>query len=205
MKKILLCLCCLCVAGLLFAQDIEEPPETPPDSNDIEVFSFKPVRAGDKYIKMGIGLGVPLFNTGGGQFAHKTNMYPGPKIFGGLHFYVTDGLSLGADLSLEFYPTLGKNLYFCVPVSFAVTYTPTYKRWRFPMGMDIGSIFMSYLGNKTAGLYINPFFSFYYQYSPEWSFGGELNWDMTTEFRKNRHYQRIQNKVGISFSVRYHY
>ena len=64
---------------------------------------------------------------------------------------------------------------------------------------------MSYLENKTFGMYINPFVSFYYQYSPDWSFGGELNWAIATEFRKNINYARANNNLGISFSVRYHY
>lgn len=209
MKRLFLVLFSLCSLSFAFGQDLpsteDDVPSQQAPTENIEAMKYKPVRAGDKYIKVGIGLGIPLFNTSSKKFAIKTNIYPGPKIFVGMHFYVTDGLSLGGDLSFDFYPTLGKNLYFNVPFSFAIAYTPTYKRWRFPTGINIGGVFMSYLGNKTCGLFINPFFSFYYQYSPDWSFGGELNWAITTEFRKERGYSRANNNLGISFSVRYHY
>lgn len=204
MKKatcLILCLCC--ALPLLFAQEAEEPQDTPQEN--IEVLDFKPIRAGDKYMKIGIGLGVPLFNTSNKKFAIPTKMYPGPKILLGMHFYVTDGLSLGGDLNLEFYTTIGKNLLFELPLQFTVAYTLAYKRWRFPMGIGIGGAVLSYLESKAFGLYINPFFSFYYQYNPEWSFGGELNWAISSEFRKNNDYSRAHNNLGISFVVRYHY
>lgn len=204
MKKFFYLLVFCSLFSSAFAQDADKPQETPPDSG-LEVLEFKPIRTGDKYIKIGLGLGTPLFNTSNKRFAIPTKMYPGPKIFVGMHFYVKDGLSVGGDLSFEFYTTIGKNLYFNVPISFAVGYTPTYKRWRFPMGIGVGGIFMSYLENKAFGLYINPYASFYYQYSPDWSFGGELNWAITSEFRKNADYARANNNLGISFSVRYHY
>lgn len=171
----------------------------------MEVQQFQPIRKGDKYVKLGIGLGIPLFNTSRGKFAIKTKMYPGPKIFAGMHFYLTNSFSLGGDISFEFYPTIAKNLYFALPISLTFGYTPTYKRWRFPMGMSIGGCFQSYLGRKYFGMYFKPFFSFYYQYSPEWSFGGELNWAITPEWRKETKYNRVHNNLGISFAARYHF
>lgn len=207
MKKVL-CFFLLCLFGLsvLSAETIIALNETePPVDDSIKVLEYKPVRAGDKYVKLGIGLGIPLFNTSGEQFAIKTNIYPGPRIFVGMHFYVTDGLSLGGDISFEFYTTLGKNLYFAVPFSFAIEYTLTHERWRFPMGINIGGIFMSYLGSRACGLYLNPFFSFYYQYSAEWSFGSELNWNIVTEFRRDVKSIRAHNNLGVLFSIRYHF
>lgn len=211
MKKII-CLSVLffCTFFLILAQDLGSDDNPSSNENNktesgIEVLNFKAIRRGDKYMKLGIGVGVPLFNTSNKKFAVLPRLYPGPRIFLGMHFYVTDGLSLGADLSFEFYTSIAKNLLFILPVQFTLAYTPTYKRWRFPVGIGIGGAFMSYLGSKAFGLYINPFASFYYQYSPEWSFGGELNWAITTEFRKKKAYSRANNNVGISFSVRYHY
>lgn len=206
MKKIFVLFFCCFSCFCLSAEDVVAPEDGEDDfQTEIAVEKFKPIRAGDKYIKLGLSLGVPLFNTSNKKFAIPTKMYPGPRILLGMHFYVTDGLSLGGDLNFEFYPTIGKNLFFTVPISFVVGYTPTYKRWRFPMGLGIGGVFMSYLNSKTFGLYLNPFFSFYYQYSPEWSFGSELNWTINTEFRKKANYSRGNNNLGISFTVRYHY
>ncbi|PIE97379.1 MAG: hypothetical protein CR988_08100 [Treponema sp.] len=188
------------------ADNTEQPAEgDEEDGKTLQVYEYKPIRKGDKYIRGGVGLGIPLFNTSRQKFAINTKMYPGAKLMLGIHFYLTNSFSLGADMSFEFYPTIAKNLYFALPISLTMAYTPTYKKWRFPMGCGVGFAFQSYNTLKYYGMYLKPFFSFFYQYSPEWSFGGEFNWAITPEWRKNTEYNRIHNNFGIAFAVRYHF
>ena len=57
MRKLLFLLCCFFIVFVgAFAQDAEVPQETP-SASEPEVMEFKPIRSGDKYIKLGIGLG----------------------------------------------------------------------------------------------------------------------------------------------------
>ncbi len=206
MKKNILVICAIIMfASSVFSQTAEEkqPKKSGPDGTIL----FQPVRQGDKYMKLGVSLGVPLFNTSVKKFAIKPNIYPGGAINIAFGYYVLNGFSLGASLSFQFYPTLAKNLYFAVPISFDMLYTFAKGKWRFPLGMGIGGAFQSYNGNgaKYFGMYFRPELGFYYQYSPSWSFGGDVSWQVFPQWYKPKTYNRIGNILNISFAVRYHF
>ncbi len=207
MKKNILVICAIIIfASSVFSQTAEEkkpPKKSGPDGTIL----FQPVRQGDKFMKIGASLGIPLFNTSAQKFAIKPNIYPGGTINVSFGYYVLNGFSLGTTLSFQFYPTLAKNLYFAVPISFDMLYTFATGKWRFPLGMGIGGAFQSYNGNggKYFGMYFRPEAGFYYQYSPSWSFGGEMAWQVFPQWYKPKKYNRIGNFLSISFAARYHF
>ncbi len=205
MKKIILFLCIITAFSFpLFAA--EEDTETGSKKIDGSAV-FQPVRKGDKFMKIGLSLGIPLFNTSLEKFAIPTHMYPGGAINAGFGYYVLNGFSLGGTLSFQFYPTLAKNLYFAVPITFDMTYTFAVAKWRFPLGIGIGGAFQSYSGNQ--GKYFGMIFRFdaetYYQYFPEWSFGGGLSWNVLPQWYKTKEYNRTGNILTLSFAARYHF
>ncbi len=171
----------------------------------ISSYTYEPIRKGDQYIRMGLQLGIPLFNTSRTQFAIKTKMYPGGVIFLGYSYYLTKGWSVGGDIRFGFYPTLGSNLYFAIPFTFTAGYTFTTGKMRFPLSFGIGGDFQSYNGTRYCGLFFRPQAGVFYQYSPDWSFGGELSWDIVPQWYENTEYNRIGNFLGISFAARYHF
>ena len=61
-----------------FAQEAAETQETAPPSvqTPITAYVYEPIRKGDQFIRMGLQLGIPLFNTSPEKFAIKTNIYP---------------------------------------------------------------------------------------------------------------------------------
>lgn len=192
----------------LFAQDegdkkapVKEPEIKSPEG----VYLYQPIRKEDKFIRLGLALNSPLFNTSRTKFAIKTNIYPGGSIYLGFAYYVTNGFSLGATLSFDFYLTLGTNLYFAVPFTFDMIYTFTYGKWRFPLGIGIGGDFQAYNGIKYFGMIFRPETGFYYQYSPEWSFGAGASWNIVPQWYSNTSNNRIGNILGISFAARYHF
>ena len=78
MKKIILFLCIITAFSFpLFAA--EEDTETGSKKIDGSAV-FQPVRKGDKFMKIGLSLGIPLFNTSLEKFAIPTHMYPGGAI-----------------------------------------------------------------------------------------------------------------------------
>lgn len=166
---------------------------------------YEPIRPGDSFIKVGASLGVPLFNTSRAMFAIKPNIWPGGNITLGYNYYVTKGLSLGGEILFGFYPTLGSNLYFQVPITFNTMYTFVAGRWRFLLGGGLGLVIQAYTGTKYFGMIVKPQFEFYYQYSPEWSFGGGLAWSVMPQWYKDKAYNRIGNFLDIAFGVRYHF
>ncbi len=182
-----------------------EEPKNPagPDGTVL----FQPVRKGDKFMKIGFSLGVPLFNTSREKFAANPKMYPGGTIDVGFGYYVLNGFSLGGTLSFQFYLTRSKNIYFAVPISFDMAYTFAVSKWRFPLGIGIGGAFESYNGNgeKYFGMMVRPEVGAYYQHSPNWSFGGSLSWLVLPEWYKDTKNNRIGNFLNIAFAARYHF
>lgn len=204
MKRFVFCILIMSIFFIpIFAQ---EEAETPSNSKIDGTAVFRPVRQGDKFIKIGLSLGVPLFNTSPNKFAVKSNIWPGGLINVAFGYYILDGFSLGGSISFQFYPTLAKNLYFAVPITFDMAYTFAAGKWRFPLGGGIGAAVQSYSGNGAQ--YFGMIFRFdagtYYQFSPEWSFGGDVSWNVVPEWRENKKDNRTANFLGISFAARYH-
>ncbi|MGF7109703.1 TP0733 family outer membrane beta-barrel protein [Treponema pedis] len=206
MKKIILFFCL--ITAFSFSCFAEEGGKEEGGRKGIDGTAvFQPVRKGDKFMKIGLSLGIPLFNTSIKKFAHKTNIYPGGAINAGFGYYVLDGFSLGGNLSFQFYPTLAKNLYFCVPITFDMAYTFASGKWRFPIGGGIGGVFQSYSGNsaKYFGMIFKAETGVYYQYFPEWSFGGSLSWNVLPQWYSVKEYNRTGNIFMINFAARYHF
>ena len=203
MKKLIALLFLLCTFVSVYAQDDDTYPEEKKTFENIRV--YQPIRKDDKYIKMGITLNSPLFNTSNSKFAIPTKIYPGGSIYFGFAYFVTNGLSIGGSVSFDFYLTVGTNLYFAVPFTFDIMYTFAYGKWRFPIGMGIGGDFQTYNTTKYFSMVFKPEAGFYYQYSPDWSFGATLSWLCVPQWYKDTQNNRTGNILGISFAARYHF
>ena len=179
----------------------EKEANRTPDSVKV----YQPTRKEDKYIKMGLTLNTPLFNTSNTQIAIAPKIYPGGGFYFGFGYFVTNAFSLGGTISFDFYITLGTNLYFSVPFTFDMLYTFSYGKWRFPLGIGIGGNFQTYNTTKYFSLIFKPEAGFHYQYSPEWSFGSTLSWDIVPQWYKRKEYNRTGNILGLSFVARYHF
>ena len=182
-------------------QDTEQPSTQTP----ITAYVYEPIRKGDQFIRLGLQLGIPLFNTSPSKFAIKTNIYPGGSIFLGYSHYLTKGVSIGGDLAFAFHLTLGSNLYFAIPFTINSGYTFATGKLRIPLTLGIGGDFQSYNGTRYFSLFFRPQMGIFYQYSPEWSFGGELSWDIVPQWYKEKRYNRTGNFLNIGFAARYHF
>ena len=108
-----------------FAQEAADTPDTdtPSVQSPITAYVYEPIRKGDQFIRMGLQLGIPLFNTSPKKFAITPNIYPGGSIFLGYTHYLTKGVSIGGDVAFSFYVTRGSNLYFAIPFTVNSGYT----------------------------------------------------------------------------------
>jgi len=209
MKKLFTVFIFLFLLSIVYAQEgvddglVQEEPEVNRAPDSVKV--YQPTRKEDKYIKMGLTLNIPMFNTSGAKFAIPTKIYPGGGFYFGFGYFVTNALSLGGTISFDFYITLGTNLYFSVPFTFDILYTFSYAKWRFPLGIGIGGNFQTYNETKYFSLFFKPEAGFHYQYSPDWSFGATLSWNIVPQWYKRREYNRTGNILGLSFAARYHF
>lgn len=195
------------IIGHMVAQDTEEAqkPEEQPTQPAITAYTYEPIRKGDQFIRMGLQLGIPLFNTSPEKFAIKPNIYPGGSIFLGYSYYLTKGVSIGGDLAFSFFLTLGSNLYFAIPFTFNSGYTFAIGKFRIPLTFGLGGDFQSYNGTRYFGMFFRPQAGCFYQYSPEWSFGGELSWDIVPQWYHEKQFNRTGNFLNIGFAARYHF
>ena len=166
-----------------FAQEAAETqePETPSAQAPIAAYVYEPIRKGDQFIRMGLQLGIPLFNTSPNKFAIKPNIY------------------------FTFHLTRGSNLYFAIPFTINSGYTFAIEKFRIPLTFGIGGDFQSYNGTRYFSLFFRPQAGVFYQYSPEWSFGGELSWDIVPQWYKDSSFNRTGNFLNIGFAARYHF
>ena len=67
----------------VFAQETAETQETetPSVQAPITAYTYEPIRKGDQFIRMGLQMGIPLFNTSPNKFAIYPKIYPGGSIF----------------------------------------------------------------------------------------------------------------------------
>lgn len=178
------------------AQTIDQP---------LESYAYEPIRTGDQHIRMGLQLDVPLFNLSLSKLFSQPNIYPGGSIFLGYTYHIAGKFALGGSLHFSFYPTLGSNLYFAIPIALTASYTFTASRMRFPISLDIGCSIQSYNETHYASPFVRPRAGVFYQYSPEWSFGGDASWNIVPQWYKNTAHNRIGNFLGIGFAARYHF
>ena len=207
MKRYCLIFLFFAAIGIASAQDVQEPHDSEPPNEQppITAYAYEPIRKGDQFLRIGLQLGIPLFNSSPAKIAIKPNMYPGGSISLGYSYYLTKGLSLGGEIDLDFYVTIGENLLFLLPIIFDVGYTFTAGKMRFPLSFGIGGNYQAYNEARYFGMFFRPRAGFFYQYSPEWSFGGELSWEIIPQWYKPASNNRTGNFLGISFAVRYHF
>lgn len=191
----------LTLAGLslAFAQTAEAPAK--PDSN----FQYEPIRKGDQFIRMGLGFGFPLFNLTPDGIEGDTNMKLGGSGTVGYSRFITSKIALGGEIAFSFNPTLGENLYFYLPLTFKATYAFVFNRIHVPVSLSTGFAFQTYNNTSYFGPILKPEAGAYFQYSPEWSYGASLGWNIIPQWYKDGANNRTGNILEAILSVRYHF
>jgi len=203
MKRLIITLV-LAMAGLSLAS--AQTPETPasPAAPETSV-KYEPIRKGDQFIRVGVGLGVPLFNFTPDGIENKPNLKLGGTATLGYSRFITSRIALGGDMSFSFNSTIGSNLYFYLPLTFKGTYVFVADRFHFPVSLGAGFALQTYSGATYFGPIVKPEIAAYFQYSQNWSFGPSLGWNMVSQIYKDGANNRVGNILDITASVRYHF
>lgn len=200
MKRLIISVFLAC-AGLtiLGAQETTSPSK--PDST----FEYEPIRKGDTFIRMGIGVGLPLFNVGPEGASTHTNINNGGTGSIGISKYVTSRLALGGEITFAFNSTIGNNLFFYLPISFKTSYELVFNRIRVPLSLSTGIAFQTYNGRQYFGPHLKPEVGVYWLYSPEWSFGMSSAWNIIPQWYKDTSNNRTGNMLDLVAGFRYHF
>lgn len=189
------------LAGLfpVTAQEVETP--TKPDAT----FEYEPIRKGDQFIRMGLGLGIPLFNLSSNGIDTSTNLLLGGTGIIGYSRFLNSKIALGGEIAFSFNSTLGDNLFFYLPITFKATYAFVYKRIHIPLSLGAGFAFQTYNTTNFFGPIIKPEVGAYFQYSPDWSFGASAAWNIIPQFYNDGNGNRTGNILDVALGVRYHF
>ncbi len=191
----------LALAGLSLATAQETGPSTQPESN----FDYEPIRAGDQYIRMGLGAGIPLFNMTPDGIERETNLNLGGTGSIGYSRYLNSKIAVGGEITFAFNTTIGGNMFFYLPLTFKSTYEFVYRRFHFPVSLGAGFAFQTHNANYYFGPMLKPELGAYWKYSPDWSFGMTAAWSLVPQWYTDSEYNRTGNFLDINAGFRYHF
>ena len=186
-------------------QTAEPDDQYPTDPGSGDSQGYQPIRKGDQYIRVALGIEVPLFNIGPDGVETETNMNLGGAGIIGYSRFITPRVSLGGELAFAFNSTLGENIYLALPLTLKGTYEFVIGNFRVPVSLGIGGAFHSYRSRYYFGPVVKPEIGAYFQYSPEWSFGAATAWNMLPQWYDNSEDNRIGNLLDVTIGLRYHF
>lgn len=161
-----------------------------------EEFIYKMNQKGDQFIKIGLMVDIPLRPT-------TTQLKVGGSGTLGYMRFLNSNLAVGGDASFAYMTTIGKNVFTCIPLMAKVMYQFTVGKFEIPLTLGIGGAFQNYLGDTYFGLIIKPEAGAFFRYSPNWSFGANVGWNLMPQWTKDSSYFGVIMDAGIS--ARYHF
>ncbi len=229
--KRLFALISLCAIGIYFstaqavlpktnfkqvAQNEEDDYDESEDDDDDEyeedniTFDIGMNLPGDQYIKLALGLSVPL------NFPNPKEVIKGDgqlNIGGigglGYHYFLTSKFAIGFDVCFGFNVSIGSHIFNYVPFLFTFSYQPTLGRFEFPLTMGIGFAWESFGGeNYFPGLVLKPEAGAIFRLTESWSLGLEASYLLMPEFAE-WYNDDAENFAGQFFTfsavARYHF
>lgn len=161
-----------------------------------EEFIYKMNQKGDQFIKIGLMVNIPL-NPPTSQLK-----LGGAGTLGYMRF-LNNNLAIGGDASFSYMTTVGKNVFTCIPLMAKVMYQFTAQKFEFPISFGIGGAFQNYIGESYFGLIIKPEVGAFFRYSPDWSFGINVGWNLMPQWTKDSSYFGVIMDAGLT--ARYHF
>ncbi len=207
--KRLICIAVLALAGLSMAvaQTENTPDDRPapsPGQPETEL-DYQPIRKGDQFIKIDVGIGKGLFFIAPEGIVTDTNLKLGGTASLGFSRFITNKIALGGEMSFSFNTTIGSNLYFYLPLTFKGTYELVYQRIHVPLSLGAGFAFQTHNHNNYFGPILKPEVGAYFQYNPEWTIGLITAWNCIPEIYDDPSYNRTGNILDVKAGIRYHF
>jgi hypothetical protein len=161
---------------------------------------------GDKLFNISLGLEFPLFFV---SRWHRLDMEGQMKLGGAgslaYDHFLGPHLALGGEVGGIFLRTIGKNVYYAVPVGFRITYQFVLSSFEFPLTFSLG-----FAPQKMLDLgYFGPFLKLqggaFWRFNTDWSFGLTSSWLFIPQFNSNANETIYGNFSGLTLTARYHF
>jgi len=216
-KRMRLLLVPLIFFALAFGVHAQEEDEEEDDDEEIVIesdwsaASLAPYSRGDQTFSINIGLIKPLFYLDSKDGYMNTNMKLGGMGVLGYNYFLGPHLFLGFQLSGMFAGTVGKNMFFAVPIGFSVGYQFVVKRFEFPFYLMAGVAPQTHQQRSYFGFFSKVVGSTFFRFSTDWSFGLNTGFWWIPQWTKKERYGHDGNvnihgffwEIGLG--ARYHF
>ncbi|MGI5172953.1 hypothetical protein H0R92_05045 [Treponema sp. OMZ 840] len=158
---------------------------------------YKTNQAGDQFIILKLNLGIP--------YRPFKNLKLGGSGTLGYQRFITDGLILGGDISFAYSQTVGKNVFYFVPILFRAGWQFSTAKFEIPLSLGIGGAFENYMDRSYFGFALHPNAAFFFRYNRSWSFGAHTGLYILPQWYKNPKYNYTGIIHDMGLTVRYHF
>jgi hypothetical protein len=187
---------------LLVAQENTDPSV----ETDWDDYIYDLYARGDQTFLISVGLITPTLFINNGKAVHH-NIHPPMGGTGTIAFnyYFHARFFLGAELSGMFFPTMGGNVLFIIPLGLRAGTQFIVGRFEFPIAAAVGMSWHTYLDLSHYGLYLKAGGSALYRASAHWAFGVTSNWYWFPEWTGNSRENVFGNFLDFTLSARYQF
>lgn len=158
---------------------------------------YKTNQVGDQYMILKLSVDIPYR-------PFKKLIVGGSGTLGYQRFVFKD-LTLGGDVSFGYSQTVGKNVFYFVPILFRAGWQFSAGKFEFPLSLGIGGAFENYLDRTYFGLAVHPNAAAFFRYNSSWSFGAHTGLYILPQWYKNPKYNYTGIIHDIGLTVRYHF
>ena len=165
---------------------------------------------GDQTLSINLGLFIPLFFAGGPDGTANTNLTLGAAGSIAWGSYITNELKLGAEVGGSFSFTPNRRVLFLVPITANASYIFQAYPFDLPVSLGVGMSFARIDDLLKIDPFVRPGVGFYWNYSSQWAFGGDLRYWFTPQIYTDRspagsEETRIGNFLELTLSALYRF
>lgn len=172
---------------------------------------FVPTYAlGDQTLSINLGLFIPLFYTGGPDGTAGANLTLGAAGSIAWNSHITHEFKLGAEVGGSFALTPNRRALFLVPITANASYVFQAFPFEFPVSLGLGMSFARIEDLVKIDPFVRPGVGFYWNYSSQWAFGGNLRYWLIPQIYTDRSpagsdESRIGNFLELTLSALYRF
>lgn len=170
---------------------------------------------GDQSFAIALGTIIPLFTVllsdipdiGKSSGVHSTQLTVGGV--GSLTYsvYASPNIKIGLQLAGTFAWDINRNSLYMIPITVKGSWEfHPFHRLTIPVHVAMGINMTSWKEEFTADFIVKPGFGAYFDWSTEWSFGGDITyWFVPQLSAKDKRYNSLGNFMDINLAAEYHF
>lgn len=200
MKKLLSILLTLIIfTGIAFADDNE-------GDEYIDDYIYEQNGAGDQFLKIGLGVYIPL-DFGGSVKKGNGTLYPGGDVNAGYYKFLNNWFALGFELTASYNVSVGNKILVTLPLCFGLLAQPSIGNFEFPCYFTVGIAYETWQNiDNFPSLSLGASAGVFYRFTEPFSMGITCNYNFIQQWVKGDSSKNAKGQfLGINIGARYHF